>query len=195
MTASSITDIKKCAKCDNKIHARGLCNTHYRRLQSNNELGKRLYSGHLSIEERLELLSERITESGCQIWKYSLNKQGYGKIQINSKTHRAHRLAYETYIGEIPEGFSVCHTCDVRSCINPDHLFIGTTKDNAMDMVNKDRQAKGKKVASSKLSEEDIIKIRSDERSQRKIAVDYNVSQLTISNVKTNKWWKHVKCN
>lgn len=75
---------------------------------------------------------------------------GYGKIRINKKVNLVHRLSYEEYVGDIPEGMFVCHTCDNPPCFNPDHLFVGTPDDNMKDMVSKGRQALGEKNGSVK---------------------------------------------
>jgi HNH endonuclease len=77
--------------------------------------------------------------TGCLEWLRSKNKLGYGSIRVNGKTHFAHRVAYIIFKGDIPEGMCVCHACDVPYCVNPDHLWIGTHKQNSQDMVNKNR--------------------------------------------------------
>ena len=76
---------------------------------------------------------------GCWIWQGYKIKNGYGRTTRNYKQILAHRLSYQLNIGDIPEGLCVCHTCDVRACINPDHLFLGTIKDNNQDKINKGR--------------------------------------------------------
>lgn len=78
--------------------------------------------------------------TGCWIWTASSNSKGYGRIGIGTSTSRmAHRVSYLLFKGEIPIGLLVCHSCDVPSCVNPDHLFLGTNKDNMNDMVKRNR--------------------------------------------------------
>ena len=87
------------------------------------------------IEDRFEV----ITETGCWIWKMSVDRVGYGHEWVGGKLRQAHRVSYETHIGPIPHGMKVLHKCDVRACINPSHLFLGTQKENIQDCKKKGR--------------------------------------------------------
>lgn len=86
---------------------------------------------------------EVITESGCWIWLLRINTGGYGvfgyKDGMASKNARIHRKSYQVFVGDIPEGMHVLHTCDVRCCCNPAHLWIGTHKQNMADKCAKGR--------------------------------------------------------
>lgn len=83
---------------------------------------------------------------GCWLWIGGRNGKGkgYGAFSFGGKNHPAHRISYAISKGQVPQRLKVLHTCDVKSCVNPDHLFVGTTQDNSDDMCQKGRQAKGK---------------------------------------------------
>lgn len=145
------------------------------------------------LKKRFEKNIEPITETGCHLWTASCFKTGYGKINIDGKIKKAHRVAWEIYCSPIPEGMNVLHSCDIQPCVNYHHLFLGTFKDNMTDMIKKNRQRHPNGEANhAKLTKEDVLKIRSDNRSCVKIANDYPVSETTINQIKLRKKWKHV---
>jgi hypothetical protein len=131
----------------------------------------------------------------CWVWNLSTRK-GYGRFRSNGKKVTASRFSYELYIGEIGDGMKVCHKCDNPSCVNPDHLFIGTQIENMNDMVSKNRHIDGKKRGhengNAKLIPEQVLAIRSDQRSQSKIAIEYGVGQALVSKIKLGKLWRHL---
>ena len=145
------------------------------------------------IHRILENIS--INENGCWEWNKSKSKSGYAKIWYRGSTMRGNRVSYLAFIGDIPEGILVCHHCDNRSCINPDHLFLGTHKDNCHDSIQKCRHAHGEKSSKSKLKSEHITEIRklySSGISQEKISKKYNVNQSCISSIILKKTWNHI---
>jgi hypothetical protein len=93
-----------------------------------------------SIEERF---FQKVNKTdSCWLWTGAVNSRGYGSIGVAGKTTSAHRLSYLWFKGEIPEGMFVCHTCDIRACVNPEHLWVGTNSDNMKDMIAKDRHGR-----------------------------------------------------
>ena len=139
-------------------------------------------------------------KTGCLEWT-AAKCDGYGRIIIGDRTGLTHRISYEFYCSPIPEGMQVLHHCDNRSCVNPDHLFLGTNAENVADKVAKNRQARGEKVGhkgvdsgNAKLTEIDILAIRSTFGvTQRKLADQYGVSNQQISRIRSGKNWKHLK--
>jgi hypothetical protein len=89
---------------------------------------------------------EIIPEHACWEWIGSKLKDSYGQLKVNNKTTRAHRLAYELFKGSIPKNMWLCHTCDNRGCVRPEHLFLGSPTDNVRDMINKGRNSNGNKI-------------------------------------------------
>jgi len=128
----------------------------------------------------------------CWLWTSAIDGTGRGTIKYNGKSTGAHRVSWILHNGEIPLGLSVCHECDNPVCVNPKHLFLGTHKDNMQDMTSKNRQAKGVKQGSSKLSPEDVISIRKDVRTQVEIASSYGIAQVQVSRIKRHAVWAHL---
>lgn len=118
-------------------------------------------------------------------------------MRINRRAIKAHRFAWAAAHGDIPDGMLVLHKCDNPPCVNVDHLFLGTHKDNVDDMDAKMRrvnnQLKGEKCHASKITDKDVIAIRADVRRQVDIASDYGISQASVSKIKLNQAWAHVK--
>lgn len=136
-----------------------------------------------------------VVPSGCHEWTGCIHR-GYGQFRFRGKTTRAHRVAWIIANGEIPDGLLVCHTCDNRCCVNPNHLFLGTPGDNSRDMTRKGRSAYGEKHSQSKLTESDVNRIRELRKSgetQESIASRYGVARRTIGDVVNNKMWKHME--
>jgi len=131
----------------------------------------------------------------CWLFNGSKSRAGYGTIKHNTKVYFAHRFIYETFFGPIEKELVCCHKCDVRNCINPAHIFIGTRTDNQNDMKKKGRQARGSNNGTSKLVESDILiikKLYADGMHQKDIAKNYSVSQTVISKIIIGKTWTHV---
>ncbi len=150
-----------------------------------------------SAKERLAHYAPPTADNSCWQWRGSVLNNGYGKLAIAGQQHLAHRLAWREYRGPIPEGLFVCHHCDNRACVNPDHLFLGTADDNMKDMARKGRArypgaknpARGERNANSKLNYEKADAIRNDTRSYRLIAADYAVSTHAIFSIKKGRTW------
>ena len=153
---------------------------------------------------RRQPLKERFDEkfvvhpgSRCWVWTGSRNFQGYGMIRPDHQIRRmihAHRAAYQIYLGDIPSGLDVCHSCDNPSCVNPEHLWIGTHQENMDDMVRKGRciRAVGENTGNAKLTEDQVKEILSNIGTTR-FAKKFNVSLSTIKRIKNGRTWKHLR--
>jgi len=129
----------------------------------------------------------------CWEWIGRKNRFGYGLIGNRYKDVKAHRISYKIYIGKIPEGMLVIHSCDNPSCVNPEHLRLGTQKENIRDMVKKKRHSFGEKNGQAKLTNAEVRKIRFLFRTnnyygyQRILAKRFSISPTTICEIVHNK--------
>jgi len=135
-------------------------------------------------------------ENGCWTWKGYKRPNGYGEAYFGRNPNRervlAHRLAYEVMHGD-PGSLCVCHKCDTPSCVNPDHLFLGTKAENSADRNAKGRQARGERNGPAKLTETQVRAIRADARGCRKLAREFGVDAGTIMSIRRRKTWAHVE--
>jgi len=173
--------------CELPAKIKDLCHKHYARFKR---------TGVTTIKTPQDRIMENIlvnTETGCWEWQGRIEVTGYGGLSYKDKTQRAHRFAYTVFKGPIPKGMYVCHHCDVRHCVNPDHLFPGSHKDNMRDMTGKGRQACGEENGQSKLTNAGVLQIRTRVRggeSQVSVAKDVGISTSVINNIVKGKTWK-----
>jgi hypothetical protein len=127
---------------------------------------------------------------GCWLWTAAVSADGYGKI---TKGRYAHRVSYELAEGPIPAGQCVCHTCDVRICVNPAHLFLGTRTENNADMFRKKRNAVGTRHPRAKITEDDVRAIRASSEHNGAAAARYGISDSSVSRIRLRQSWAHVR--
>lgn len=133
--------------------------------------------------------------SGCWLWDGYRNKNGYGTFYFQGRTVWAHRMSYALFVGVIPTGFCVCHRCDVRFCVRPEHLFVGTHKENMQDCLAKGRACppSGEDHHSAKLTKSQVADIRLEYSlglsTQAEIGARYGVSRQQVSLVVNNRVW------
>ena len=136
--------------------------------------------------------------SGCNLWLAGMTKDGYGKFKMGGKTMPAHRVAWMFAYGEIPEGLQVLHKCDVRSCVNPKHLFLGTNKDNMADRNRKGRATgpHGERSFHAKLTADQVreIRMRYENRygQATELAKEFGVTNSAIVAIASRRNWKHI---
>ena len=161
------------------------------------------------IDLRFDLVQQQlaryeISDNGCWEFTGPLHAHGYGRFTIYVSTLRpkkrkfvASRVAYAYYTGEDPGARLVCHVCDNPRCINPDHLFLGTPKDNAQDREQKGRGAnqKGENNPSCKINAGTVLSILDAIRAgknNKQIAAEYSVSHSQVSLIRLGKSWSHL---
>lgn len=129
--------------------------------------------------------------SGCWLWNGSYATSGYGAFAINGKNYRAHRVSYQHHQGDFSADLVVCHSCDNKACVNPDHLWLGTHLDNVMDRVRKNRSARqrGALSGNAKLTQEQADYIRQSTERGCDLAEKFNISRTNISRIRLNKAW------
>jgi len=130
-----------------------------------------------------------VPETGCWLWLGFTDKKGYGRF----RSKQAHRASYREYVGEIPTGLHVLHKCDVRGCINPSHLWVGTNAENTADRQSKGRTACGVNSGKSKLKEVDVIKILQSDDDLDELAAEHGTTKQNIYSIKTGRTWKHLQ--
>lgn len=133
----------------------------------------------------------------CWVWNGRRAKEGYGLISDKGKCYRANRVSYEIHKGPIPEGLLICHTCHNPECVNPDHLYAGTPKENTTDMMLAMRHPVGEDNYNAILTADDVMEIRKTyiprKVSQGILAEKYGVSVSTINAIIARRIWKHIE--
>lgn len=131
----------------------------------------------------------------CWLWVGSTGKNGYGNITVNGQQKdifHAHRASWIMHNGTIPDGMFVCHKCDIRACVNPDHLFLGTQSDNMQDASRKGRISSGSERLTVDLVREIRRLYAAGAGSYAKIGKMFGVHLVTVSDVVRRITWKHV---
>lgn len=136
------------------------------------------------------------TPQGCWNWMGFLSK-GYGTYEKDGTLLRASRYAWKEFFGTIPSGLYLCHKCDNRAYVNPDHLFLGTAKDNSTDMKMKGRSTYGERNGNCVLTEQMVRGIYADRRqiiglSTQELAKKYGVGKTTIGHILRGRTWRHL---
>ena len=203
--------MKTCAieNCGIKRKVKLYCRKHYERLKRTGDPTMMLNAAGLSLKQHIIKNIKKVKcpnlesikfhnekDLYCWEWQKGRDREAYGSIKRDRKTYRTHRKSYEVFIGEIPKGIQVNHKCDNKICCNPNHLFIGTHKDNMKDRNNKNRTAKGEDNGRAKLTENEVINIRklwkSTRYTQKELSARFNVSAMNVCTIVNNKTWKHI---
>lgn len=181
--------------CVGSVVARGWCRRHYSLWWYNGDPNKHMRATG-NVEARLRWHGWDETPRGCWEFRGPKHRQGYGRIKINNTAELVHRLAYEAWVGPIPEGLIVRHKCDNPPCINPEHLETGTHKDNSDDKIERGRQAarSGEDHYGAKLTWREVREMRTTYKangvSERDLARRYGVGRTTVSKILKYKTWR-----
>jgi len=139
---------------------------------------------------------------GCWEWTGGRVKFGYGQTSINGKSITAHRMAWILAYGSIPDGLCVLHRCDNPPCVRPDHLFLGTNKDNTRDMIAKGRSkaprtaGPGEVHGNARMSRAEVVRMRKLRKAGWKVdalAEEFRVGTTQVSRITRGVSWSHVK--
>lgn len=151
----------------------------------------------MTIDERIDKYVMPEPNTGCWLWSGCINKNGYGILKMNNKVSLAHRIIYEHIAGKIPENLLACHHCDTPSCVNPDHIFIGTNKDNSNDRDRKKRLHIKIGVINGRalFDNSQVLAIKDASKmghKRRHIAKYFNNRFAAIDDIIYNRRWKHI---
>ena len=197
MTDATISEKPTClvANCGRNARRRGLCATHYAVILQGGD--PHTYVIHPYGDLPAKFFKCVVKGPGCWAWTGWKDNDGYGKFRVGKTKTPAHRFSYEHHKGPIPDGLLVCHSCDNPECTNPEHLWIGTHKDNIADRDQKGRGNPpiGERAQAAMLTESQVLDIRkrvaAGER-QYIVAASYGVCKQTVCSIVNRKTWRHI---
>lgn len=187
-------------ECGRPVKQNGLCQMHEARLSRRGSLELVRWGVKPTDAVLAARLLEKTTpepNSGCVIWLGSIKDNGYGTMWDGFRHQHVHRLSYMLHHGPIPDGLVVCHRCDVRCCVNPGHLWLGTTQDNMDDMMRKGRRREGRhdglRNGRARLTPEAVAIIRAAPKGYgtgRALAQRFGVSEGAIWHARNGNTWQ-----
>jgi hypothetical protein len=160
-------------------------------------LGRLHASRRLTDTDQFRKRVEFDTNGGCWLWRHHLSRNGYGQTVVQGSTSLAHRVSWEVHRGPIPDGAHVCHRCDVRACVNPDHLFLGTHADNMADMARKGRRISlpGERAPNAKLTDAqaaEVIRLLDSGMRPAAVAREMGLPFRAVIRIRQGAAWGHL---
>lgn len=152
-------------------------------------------ASHFEHDEEARFWLQVRSGRGCWLWVGCHVSNGYGRMDFRGRKIGAHQASWIIHNGTIPVGLFVCHRCDVRDCVRPDHLFLGTQADNLADATRKGRNPRGESHGRARLLLPQVHEIRSrlaKGELQSVLCDEFGVTQATISRIKLGKSWRGV---
>lgn len=151
-----------------------------------------------TIKQRLLDYSHLDPSTGCRLWNRCYDRSGYGWVRYEGKARSAHRVSYQVFVGPIPDGLCILHSCHTPACIEPKHLRVGTQGDNMVDRALAGRYANGERHCRSKLKNSEVLEIKRlyslGGVSYRQLAKQFGIAYVTIGKIIRGERWKEVSC-
>lgn len=173
--------------CERPFYGRDMCSMHYQRWYLHGTTDPTSARG-MTLEEAVKFHVPLGSPDECWMTDVARDKNGYSRLVLGGKTYKLHRLAYEHFVGPIPGGLLILHTCDTPPCCNPAHLYPGTNSQNMSDKFTRDR---GGKTLTRRDADEIRALYDTGRYLQREIGVVYGVAPNTVSAVVNNKAWTY----
>lgn len=179
--------------CTRPHHARGWCNTHYQRVKLRGSVDAGRQEWDLCRPTAVDRFWIRVAKTDhCWYWMGGRVPSGYGTFYGTY----AHRFSYELAHGTIPDGHEVCHTCDVPSCVRPEHLYLATHRENMRDAVRKGRfhgnAQCGEAHGNTRLTDAQVIEIRQSHEKTCDIARRLGIHRSVVGDARRRKTFKHL---
>lgn len=197
----SVVPVKTCSVegCDRKVIAKNLCGTHYSQVRK----GQTPTMPIKSIAPKGKLMSFLLgiackdPTDTCIRWPYGKNTYGYGMIQVGAKLKQATHVILAMSSRPVPKGFMACHTCRNRDCVNPNHLYIGSAKSNALDMVTDGTLLRGEDHPCAAINQKQALEIiqryHAGGTSYKKLAKEYGITCSSVYKLIKGRSWKHLQ--
>ncbi len=201
VAAMGIVPVRACTVdgCESEQKVKGFCHRHYQRFWAGLSLEPTVIRG----DDERRFWSKVEKTDTCWFWRGCLSVHGYGRFAMGKGSVAAHRYSYQLAFGKIPKGEGyhgtcVCHTCDVRNCVNPTHLWLGSNADNSTDKISKGRDVvlRGEASGTARLKEADVLEIRRlyaiGGFTQKELGERFGVSEAGAQKIIARKIWRHI---